>query len=111
MRGQKTSLNRTLTPEDEQRLRALVRKRKIAVDVHQRARAVLLLSEGKSITMISTYIGVSREHINRWLRRWDTRGWEGLMQGAHSRGSRHVRKATAAATMPCTRRAQAWSAV
>ena len=59
-RGRKTSLTITLTPEERRTLRTWQRSSTIRLGLLRRARMILLLADGISITDIAATIGTTR---------------------------------------------------
>ncbi len=44
----------------------------------RRARMVLLLADGMSITDVAATVGISRRHVYKWVQRFVQKGLEGL---------------------------------
>ena len=59
-----------LSPEHEQALRALIRAHSTPQKLAERARIVLLASEGLSNTEIAQRLGIWRKTAGHWRRRW-----------------------------------------
>jgi hypothetical protein len=79
-RGRKTSLTIRLTPAQRQTLLAWQRATSIPAGLARRARIVLLLADGVTITDIATTVGMSRRHIYKWIQRFVQVGLEGLQE-------------------------------
>ena len=77
-RGRKTSLTIPLTPEERQTLLAWQRATIVPSGVSRRARTILLLAEGRSITAIAATVGISRRFVYKWVQRFLAQGVEGL---------------------------------
>jgi transposase len=77
-RGRKTSLTIILTPAERQTLRAWQRATIVPSGVSRRARMILLLAEGRSITAIAATVGISRRFVYKWAQRFLEQGVEGL---------------------------------
>jgi biotin operon repressor len=77
-RGRKTSLTIRLTPAQRQTLLAWQRATNIPAGLARRARIVLLLADGVTITDIATMVGMSRRHTYKWIQRFMQAGLEGL---------------------------------
>jgi hypothetical protein len=77
-RGRKTSLTIRLTPAQRQTLLAWQRATTISAGLARRARIVLLLADGVTITDIAASVGMSRRHTYKWIQRFLQEGLEGL---------------------------------
>jgi hypothetical protein len=78
-RGRKTSLTIPLTPEERQTLLAWQRATIVPSGVSRRARMILLLAEGRSITAIAATVGISRRFVYKWAQRFLAQGVAGLV--------------------------------
>ncbi|MHC3475156.1 IS630 family transposase [Streptomyces sp. 7R007] len=67
-----------LTPEERRVLRGWVRGRKTAQALALRARIVLACAGGGSVTAVATELGVSRDMVSKWRRRFLEQRLEGL---------------------------------
>jgi DNA-directed RNA polymerase specialized sigma24 family protein len=76
--GRKTSLAIYLTAEQRQTLLAWQRATTISAGLARRARIVLLLADGVTITDIAATVGLSRRHTYKWIQRFLQEGLEGL---------------------------------
>jgi transposase len=74
----KTAAPLALRDGDRSRLEALVRSSTVAAGLAQRARVVLLASEGLANYEIAERVGVSRPTVNLWRSRYAERGLAGL---------------------------------
>ena len=77
-RGRTTSLTIRLTPTERQTLLAWQRATTISAGLARRARIVLLLADGVTITDIAATVGLSRRHTYKWIQRFLREGLEGL---------------------------------
>jgi CRP-like cAMP-binding protein len=77
-RGRTTSLTIRLTPAQRQTLLVWQRTTTIPAGVARRARIILLLADGMTITDIATTVGLSRRHTYKWIQRFVQEGLEGL---------------------------------
>ena len=78
-RGRKTSFTIHLTPAQRQTLLAWQRSTLIPAGLARRARIVLLLADGVTITDIAATVGGSRRFVSKWARRFVQEGLEGLV--------------------------------
>ena len=88
-RGRKTSLTIRLTPAERQTLLAWQRATTISAGVARRARMLLLLADGMTLTDIAATVGLSRRFIYKWVQRFAQEGLEGLADKP-GRGHRRV---------------------
>ena len=77
-RGRHTSLTIRLTIREHQTLLAWQRATTISAGLARRARIILLLADGVTITDIATTVGMSRRHTYKWVQRFLQEGLEGL---------------------------------
>ena len=77
-RGRKTSFTIRLTPAQRQTLLVWQRGTMTPAGIARRARIILLLADGMTITDIAATVGMSRPHIYKWVRRFVQHGVEGL---------------------------------
>jgi CRP-like cAMP-binding protein len=78
VQGRKTSLTIRLTPAERQTLLAWQRATTIRAGLVRRARIILLLADGVTITDIARAVGMSRRHTYKWIQRFVQEGLEGL---------------------------------
>ena len=76
--GRKTSFTIRLTPAQRQTLLAWQRGTMTPAGIARRARIILLLADGMTITDIAATVGMSRQHTYKWVRRFVQHGLEGL---------------------------------
>jgi hypothetical protein len=77
-RGRKTSLMIRLTLIERQTLLAWQRATTTPAGLARRARILLLLANGATITDIAAMVGVSRRFVYKWAKRFLQEGLEGL---------------------------------
>ena len=85
--GRKTSLTIRLTPAERQTLLAWQRATTIRAGLVRRARIILLLADGVTITDIARAVGMSRRHTYKWIQRFVHEGLAGL-EAKPGRGGR-----------------------
>ena len=68
----------TLRRGDKQKLKAVTRRRNVLFRDAQRARIILLASEGYSNMEISRLVDVHRNQIIQWRNRYESEGLNGL---------------------------------
>ncbi len=71
----------SVTPEQREGLGALQRRTTVAAGLAKRARAILLLADGASVSATGRLIGMQRRHLYKWVDRFRTRGVPGLQDG------------------------------
>jgi Homeodomain-like domain-containing protein len=79
-RGRRTSLTIRLTPAERLTLLAWQRATSIPAGLARRARIILLLADGATITEAAATVGLSRRHSYKWIRRFVQEGIEGLYE-------------------------------
>jgi CRP-like cAMP-binding protein len=77
-RGRKTSLTIRLTLAERQTLLAWQRATALRAGLVRRARIILLLADGVTITDIAATVGLSRRHTYKWIQRFMQEGLAGL---------------------------------
>jgi hypothetical protein len=77
-RGRKTSLTIRLTPAERRTLVVWQRATTIPAGQARRARLLLLLADGMTITDAAATVGLSRRHTYKWIQRFVQEGLEGL---------------------------------
>ena len=88
-RGRKTSLSIRLTPAERLTLLAWQRATTIPAGLARRARLLLLLGDGMTITEAAATVGLSRRHTYKWIQRFVQEGLAGLVDKP-GRGHRPV---------------------
>ena len=86
-RGRKTSFTIRLTPGERLPLLTWQRATTISAGVARRARLLLLLADGMTITDAAATVGLSRRHTYKWIQRFVQERLEGL-QDKQGRGHR-----------------------
>jgi transposase len=89
VQGRKTSLTIRLTPTERQTLLAWQQATTVSAGVARRARIILLLADGTTITDIAATVGIGRRFVYKWVQRFLQAGLEGLADKP-GRGSRGV---------------------
>jgi transposase len=79
-----------LSDEDREHLERLARGRKVAARVVERARIILLASEGKQNQEIAKTCGVTRRTVGVWRRRFAEQGIAGILKDAPRTGRRRT---------------------
>jgi hypothetical protein len=77
-RGRKTSLTIRLTPAERQTLLAWQRATTLRAGLVRRARIILLLADGMTLTDIAATVGLSRRNTYKWIQRFMQEGLAGL---------------------------------
>ena len=90
--GRKTALCPHLTPGQREALALTqhVYSSTITPQLRLRARMVLLLAHGWTITAIARHIGLTRKCIYKWLWRWQAEGLPGLQDRKPGYAPRHT---------------------
>ena len=78
MRGQKSEIVISLSPEEKERMEHLLRSPNTPLGIGRRCRAVLMRAEGKSITEIARVVDLTEKHVRKWLRRFRQERLNGL---------------------------------
>jgi len=81
-RGRKTSFIIRLTPAERLTLLTWQRATTLSAGVARRARLLLLVADGVTITAAAATVGLSRRHAYKWLRRFVQEGLAGLHEQA-----------------------------
>jgi transposase-like protein len=76
--GRTTSLMIRLTPAERLTLMTWQRATTISAGLARRARLLLLLADGMTITDAAATVGLSRRHAYKWIQRFVQQGLEGL---------------------------------
>jgi hypothetical protein len=88
-RGRRTSLTIRLTPAERRTLLTWQRATTVPAGLARRARLLLLLADGVTITEAAATVGLSRRHSYKWIQRFMQEGVEGLVDRP-GRGHRPV---------------------
>jgi hypothetical protein len=71
----------SVTPPQRKELVGLLRRPSIAAGLAQRARAILLLAEGTSVSATGRLVQMQRRHLYKWAGRFQQQGLPGLRDG------------------------------
>jgi len=77
-KGRTSSLRLTLTPLQRQTLEAWQQAPGVPAGRARRARLLLRVADGLSVTRVAETAGISRRHVYRWVRRFQAHGLQGL---------------------------------
>ena len=77
-RGRTTSFTIRLTPAERQTLLAWQRATTTPAGQARRGRMLLLLADGMPISHIASVVGLSRQYVYKWIRRFLEEGLAGL---------------------------------
>jgi hypothetical protein len=77
-RGRHTSLSVSLTAADRQALESWRRSTTIGAGLANRARVILCISEGLSVTDTAFKVGIARRLVYKWVDRFNDQGLNGL---------------------------------
>jgi CRP-like cAMP-binding protein len=77
-RGRKTSFTIRLTPAERLTLLTWQRATTVPAGLARRARLLLLLADGMTITAAAATVGLSRRHTYKWIQRFAQEGLAGL---------------------------------
>lgn len=77
--GRTTRLQVCLTPAERQTLQTWQRSLATPSGYARRARIILLLADGLSITRVAALVGMSRRCVYKWARRYLRQGLHGLV--------------------------------
>lgn len=78
MPGPKPALSIQLSEAECDQLRGLLRRPNARAGMVRRARAVLLLAGGASYSEIGRQVGMARQHLRKWVRRFAQQRLDGL---------------------------------
>jgi hypothetical protein len=78
-RGRRTSFTIRLTPAERLTLLTWQRATTVPAGRARRARLLLLLADGMTITEAAATVGLSRRHSYKWIRRFVQEGLAGLV--------------------------------
>jgi transposase len=74
---------RALTTDEQQQLKCLDQSRTAAVRDVERARMILLSSQGQRVLAVARRLGVCELTVRLWIRRFNDRGMAGLVDVPH----------------------------
>jgi DNA-directed RNA polymerase specialized sigma24 family protein len=78
MRGRKSSLTITLTPEERAEIQRWQRATTGPAGLARRGRVLLLLEQGETLKEAARLCGMSVRHVRKWAERFRTQGLAGL---------------------------------
>jgi len=70
-----------VTAAQRQELEALLRRTNVAAGLARRARAILLLAGGASVSATGRLVAMQRRHLYKWMDRFRQNGVSGLCDG------------------------------
>src|SRR5215831_8528300 len=79
-RGRRTSFTIRLTPAERRTLLTWQRATTVPAGLARRARLLLLLADGMTITAAAATVGLSRRHTYKWIKRFLAEGVAGLQE-------------------------------
>jgi transposase len=79
MRGRKSPVSIELTCQEQLELEAILRRTPVSAGLVQRARIILLLGEGRSITATARQVQDQRRIVRKWGRRFQQHRLRGLL--------------------------------
>ena len=71
----------SITAKQREELEALLRRPSIAAGLAKRARAILLLADGTSVSATGRIVPMQRRHLYKWADRFQRQGVVGLSDG------------------------------
>ena len=77
-RGRRTSIHIELAPGPRDELESWLRCTTRRAGLVRRARIILMLGQGQSISHISRTVGMARQHVAKWAQRFLDQGVDGL---------------------------------
>lgn len=93
-RGRHTSLRLLLNEAERTLLGHIVRSPTAKMGYARRARLLLLLADGGTITEVADTCGIARRHVYKWHQRWCQFGLEGIKDKPGRGGQRKAPHAT-----------------
>lgn len=70
MRGRKSVLRVALTPEEHDQLLRYLRCPSTSLGLARRCRAILEVAEGTPSVAVARTVGLTEEHVRKWVRRF-----------------------------------------
>lgn len=67
-----------LTTTQRQELETMLRRTTLAAGLARRARAILLLADGHSVSAVGRAVAMQRRHLDKWMDRFRQHGIAGL---------------------------------
>jgi transposase len=77
-RGHKTTITLVLTPEETQQLLSLTRRTKAPAGLVARAKAILRIAHGETVSATADTLGKSRRFVYKWCERYQATRLAGL---------------------------------
>jgi hypothetical protein len=74
----------SVTVKQREELDALLRRPSIAAGLAKRARAIVLLAEGATVSATGRLVQMQRRHLYKWIDRFRQQGVAGLADGKRS---------------------------
>ena len=71
----------SVTAKQREELDGLLRRPSVAAGLAKRARAILLLAEGISVSATGRIVQMQRRHLYKWADRFERQGVAGLQDG------------------------------
>lgn len=71
----------SVTSKEREELEALLRRPSVAAGLAKRARAMLLLADGTSVSATGRIVQLQRRHLYKWAGRFQQQGVAGLYDG------------------------------
>lgn len=87
-KGRTALLKPILTPEDVLDLQRLLRAQSTPYGVARRAQVLLALHGNMTQQLAAETYGLSRQHVRKWIKRWNALGMEGIRDRRNGRPSR-----------------------
>ena len=78
MRGRKSSLVVTLTPQERQVLEYRLRCTTTPLGLARRCQAILAVADGSSLAGAARQVGLTEKHVRKWVQRFLASRLEGL---------------------------------
>jgi hypothetical protein len=78
MRGRKTQLVVTLSPEERHDLESRLRRTTIPLGLARRCRAILACADGESLVAAGRQAGMTEKHVRKWVCRYLDQRLDGL---------------------------------
>lgn len=68
----------SVTAKQREELEAVLRRPSVAAGLAKRARAILLLAQGASVSATGRWVPMQRRHLYKWIDRFRRQGMAGL---------------------------------
>jgi len=76
--GRRSALTVEMSADDRWLLERWITRHTVDGRKQRRARLLLALADGATITDAARLVGMERRHVYTWIGRWQTDGWSGL---------------------------------